>query len=147
MLTQTAEYAVRAMLYLAVHRDSPRTVTEIAAQTHVPANYLSKVLSLLSRAGLVESQRGLHGGSRLAQETEAITLLDILDAVDGRPRGVKACPMGSICSCGRCPVCRLINGTVEEVLRRLGSKTLEDLVREGGCRPRAEAVAARRRPA
>ena len=65
MISQTAEYALRAIVYLA-GQELPQTTQQIAATTRVPAGYLSKVLQALARGGLVHSQRGLHGGFTLA---------------------------------------------------------------------------------
>ena len=57
MITQTAEYALRAMVYLA-DQEEPRTTNAIAEKTQVPAGYLAKVMQVLSKAGLVHAQRG-----------------------------------------------------------------------------------------
>ena len=61
-LTQTAEYALRAVIWLAQNPGSPQTTSRIADATHVPASYLPKVLQPLVRAGLLNGQRGIGGG-------------------------------------------------------------------------------------
>ena len=67
MFSQTLEYALRIVVYIAGAGGKPATTRQIALATHVPESYLSKVLQGLSRGGLVSSQRGLHGGSVLAR--------------------------------------------------------------------------------
>ena len=61
MISQTAEYALRAMVFLAM-RESAATNEQIAQVTKVPPGYLSKILQQLGKAKLVSSQRGLGGG-------------------------------------------------------------------------------------
>lgn len=73
MISQTAEYALRAIVYLAMNPDSAFTTQQISATTKVPAAYLSKVLQSLAKAGLVKSQRGLGGGFVLTKSPENIS--------------------------------------------------------------------------
>lgn len=83
MLSQTAEYALRAVVYLAEQADPGLIpVGEIAVALDVPANYLSKILHQLARAGVVESTRGPHGGFRLARPAELIGLADVIEPFD-----------------------------------------------------------------
>lgn len=92
MISQTAEYALRAMVYLAMNSDEPQITEKIAAGTKVPSGYLSKVLQSLSRAGLVKSQRGLGGGFVLKNQPDSITILEIVNAVDPIKR-IESCPL------------------------------------------------------
>lgn len=93
MISQTAEYALRAVVCLADHAGKPLVTPQIAKMTHVPAGYLSKVLQMLGRAEVVRSQRGLHGGFLLARPAEDITVLDVVNAVDPVKR-IGCCPLG-----------------------------------------------------
>lgn len=92
MLSQTVEYALRAMVYLAGCNAEPQPTEQIAEKTKVPAPYLAKVLQNLTRKGLVRSQRGVRGGFLLAQSPEAITILDVVNAVEPIQR-IKTCPL------------------------------------------------------
>ena len=92
MFSQTAEYALRAVVSLADSDGSPLTTQQIAKVTQVPLDYLSKVMQSLGRCGLVESQRGKHGGFRLARPANRLTILDVLNAVDPLPR-IRSCPL------------------------------------------------------
>lgn len=93
MISQTAEYALRAVVYLAMHSSSAFTAQQIAAGTLVPAAYLAKILRSLARAHLVSSQRGVGGGFSLARSASQITLLEVLNAVDPVAR-IRVCPLG-----------------------------------------------------
>lgn len=93
MISTTAEYALRVVVFLGTRQGKPATTQEIAEGTKVPIGYLSKVIQSLNRAGLTTSQRGLHGGSTLAQPPEQISVLSVLDAVAPFQR-IKTCPLG-----------------------------------------------------
>src|ERR1043166_7453075 len=92
MFSQTAEYALRAVVSLADSAGEPRTTQQIANLTQVPLDYLSKVMQALGRCGLIESQRGKHGGFTLARPANRLTILDVLNAVDPLPR-IRNCPL------------------------------------------------------
>jgi Rrf2 family protein len=93
MISQTAEYALRAVLYLGNHEGMALTTHQIAKATRLPAGYLSKVLQSLGKAGIVHSQRGLHGGFTLTRDMKELTLLDVVNAVDPLHQ-VNCCPLG-----------------------------------------------------
>ena len=82
MLSQTVEYALRAVAHLASEAPRPLTTEQIAETTRVPKAYLSKVLQALVRGGIVHSQRGVGGGMTLTRSPRAITILDVVNAVD-----------------------------------------------------------------
>ncbi len=93
MISQTTEYALRAVVWLASNRDHSLTAQQIADATRVPAGYLAKVLQGLSRAGLLRSQRGLGGGFTLARPPAELSMWDVVQAVDPIHRIVE-CPLG-----------------------------------------------------
>jgi len=75
MLSDTAEYALRAALYLARREEEgPVPAATVAEELEIPGNYLSKVLQRLARAGVLESTRGPAGGFRLARPAEEVSL-------------------------------------------------------------------------
>lgn len=92
MISQTVEYALRAVVYLAMHPGS-HTTDEISIKTKVPASYLCKVLQKLAKSGVVASQRGLGGGFILAKSANEISALDIVRVVDTIER-IHSCPLG-----------------------------------------------------
>lgn len=93
MISQTAEYALRAIVYLAMNPGEAFTTQQISLSTKVPAPYLSKVLQSLVKGGLVQSQRGLGGGFMLVNAADKINILEVLNAVDPIQR-IRSCPLG-----------------------------------------------------
>lgn len=84
-LTMTGEYAIRAMLHLASQQfGTVAQISDISKQWDIPENFLRKISAQLSGAGLITSQRGLGGGVTLGRPAEVITLLDIIEAVEGK---------------------------------------------------------------
>lgn len=92
LISQTAEYALRAVVFLAEQGTTPCTIGPIATATKVPAGYLSKVMQSLVRGNVVKSQRGLGGGFQLARSAEEITIYDVVNAVDPIQR-ITECPL------------------------------------------------------
>lgn len=84
-ISQKVEYAMRAMLELALHTGQERVVhtADIARSQRIPVKFLELILVELRRAGLVLSQRGAEGGHRLARDPELISVGDIWRAIDG----------------------------------------------------------------
>jgi Rrf2 family protein len=92
MFSQTVEYALRAVVNLAMKSPEPQTTAAIAEATQVPTAYLSKVLQGLKDKGIVKLQRGIGGGVSLAHLPDQLTILDIVNAVDPIQR-IKTCPL------------------------------------------------------
>lgn len=93
MLSQTAEYALRAIVFLADHHGVPKTAEMIAETTKVPLGYLAKILQGLARNGLIHSQRGLHGGFTLLRSPNDLNIYDVVQAIDPINR-ITTCPLG-----------------------------------------------------
>ncbi len=85
LITQTAEYALRAMSCLAATHDTFVRAEELSIGSQVPKAYLSKILRKMVVAELVVAKRGHHGGFQLARAPEQITLQDVLAAIDALP--------------------------------------------------------------
>ncbi len=86
MLSQTVEYALRAMSHLAAIAGACASSGALAEATHAPHGYLSKIMRDLVCAQLVTSYRGRHGGFALARDPDTISVLDIVNAVSPRRR-------------------------------------------------------------
>ena len=84
-LSCKSEYALLALLELAAHYDcgEPLQIRQIAAQQSIPDRYLEQLLATLRRSGIIRSQRGAKGGYMLARAPQAITLLDIVECLEG----------------------------------------------------------------
>jgi len=132
MITTTGEYALRAAVFLAQHAGEAQTSAVIAEGTKVPQGYLSKILQSMVRAGVVTSQRGLHGGFLLARPPAEVSVLDVLRAVDSAPQRIHHCPLGIPGHVRLCPVHHLVDKAisgVEEAFANSDLKTLSRSVR------------------
>lgn len=129
MLTQTGEYALRALVYMARKgSDKYCGVKEIAQETGVPANYLAKILQQLARAKVLESQKGFGGGFKVARRLDKVTLFDVIDPLE-RIEKFRQCVLGQrLCNDAvACPLhstWKVISG---QYLGSLRSTTLQDI--------------------
>jgi len=126
MLSQTTEYALRVVAHLASVKKAV-TTHQIAIATRVPEGYLAKVLQGLSRAGLVFSQRGLHGGSSLAKSPAEITLYDVVQAIDPIQR-IKTCPLGLKTHANLCAVHQRLDNAMNAAEEVFKGSTLADML-------------------
>ena len=104
-ITRQADYAVRAVVYLAERGPGkPIATAEIARQQHIPSTFLAKIVPQLAAAGIVNTLRGAHGGIRLGRPAENISLLEIVETIDGPIRLNEClsdpglCPLGENCA-------------------------------------------------
>jgi len=130
LISQTAEYALRTIVWLAGQDGVPQTTRTIAEATRVPPGYLSKILQNLGKAGLVTAQRGLHGGYVLAGDPERISPLDVIDAIDPIRR-IEHCPLG-LESHGTelCPLHRRLDDALASIQDALARSTIAELLNE-----------------
>ena len=83
-ITRQADYAIRAVRYLAKLGPNQRAATSTVAQEmKIPPSFLAKIISQLSIAGLLHTSRGARGGVTLAREAGEISMLDVVEAIDG----------------------------------------------------------------
>ncbi len=137
MLSQTAEYGLRAVVYLAGCVDGPTTTQELADVAHVPPDYLSKVLQTLHRIGIVRAQRGKRGGFSLARAAGEITILEVIRAFDGSRR-IEECPLHiDEHKTQLCALHSRLDEAMVMVENAFGSTTIAELLVEkpGGVRP------------
>lgn len=130
-LTQFTDFALRTLMYLAVHRDRLVPVAEISAAYQISNHHLVKVAHMLARSGYVESARGRGGGLRLAVEPAAITVGEVVrvcepnfDLVECFDRDHNTCPI--------VPACELVKALAaarEAFLASLDGVRLADLLR------------------
>ncbi len=84
LFSNACEYGIRAMLYLALQEtDRPVQVKQIAKALHIPLPFLSKIVHSLSRNNLIQSHKGPGGGVTLAHSAASITLLQVVEVIDG----------------------------------------------------------------
>lgn len=130
MLSQTTEYALRAMACLAYSPDELTPTPRLAELTLVPPNYLAKVLQSLAQADLITGRRGVGGGYRLARAAEDINLLDVVNAIDPVER-IHSCPLGlpdhgsNLCSLHKC-----VDQAARQFIESFENVRLSDLIAE-----------------
>ncbi|HET7169251.1 MAG TPA: Rrf2 family transcriptional regulator [Candidatus Limnocylindrales bacterium] len=128
-LTRRGDYAVRAMLALAQPgRERPTSVREIATLMDIPVAFLPQVMAALVRAGLVVSWTGRTGGYLLARRREAISLLEVIEAVEGDSRRTSCVLRGGPCGRdGYCSAHGVFRDAQAAMLDRLSGATLADV--------------------
>jgi Rrf2 family protein len=131
MFSQTAEYALRAVMHLVEQPDGPASSETISRAMQVPRPYLSKVLRDLVVAELVASVRGPNGGFVLARPASRITVLDVVNAVDPIKR-ITECPLGRPDHQQLCRLHRQMDSAIEHVECSLRSTTLDQLAGNTG---------------
>lgn len=91
VISQTAEYALRAVVFLA-ERPGRWTTKAIAETTQIPPGYLAKIMQSLSQAGVVSGQRGLKGGFSLARPPHELPISEVIEVIDPIRR-IHKCPL------------------------------------------------------
>jgi Rrf2 family protein len=130
VLSNTAEYALRAVLYVAQHaREAPVRVGEIASALALPRNYLSKILRELTTNGVLVSTRGKHGGFRLRRSADRLSLHAIVNHFD-RIEGRRTCLLGRTACSDRhaCAVHPRWRSLSDEVVRFFRDTTVATLL-------------------
>ena len=128
-ITRQADYAVRAVLYLSGLDNGRRAPTsEIALKQHIPPSFLAKIVSQLSIAGIVQTSRGARGGVSLARAADEISLLEVVEAIDG-PIMLNECVFdANACVFGNnCPVQDIWCNAQENLVKTLSGTTFATL--------------------
>ncbi len=129
LVTRETDYAVRTVLYLAKNNSRRVSVTEIAEAMHIPKSFLAKLLQRLVRNHVLQSSRGVNGGFELTRKASAISLLEIMEVMQG-PAAINVCAIDS----GRCRMsstCTVHPVWVDirkEVERKLAKTTISKLI-------------------
>jgi Rrf2 family transcriptional regulator, nitric oxide-sensitive transcriptional repressor len=130
MFSQTVEYALRAMVFLASKSPASCTTAEISKATRVPPAYTAKVLQGLIRTGLLNSRRGIGGGVSLVKSPQELTILEVVSAVEPIGR-IRHCPLGLAAHGVRlCPLHRRMDNALALVEQALASTTLAEVLAE-----------------
>ena len=127
-LSSEGRYTLRALVYLAWVGERV-TADRISAEAHIPRRLLARILAKLSHAGLVESEQGRGGGSRLARPANKITLREAVETVEG-PFGVARCIMEDR-ACREGATCAMHDAWIEgqqAILEHLGSQTIKEFI-------------------
>jgi Rrf2 family protein len=127
MLPKTAEYALRAVVFLGQDARHPVSADNLAEATKVPRRYLNKVLQELVEEGLLRSQPGPGGGYALAESPEKVSILDVVTAVAPLERIVR-CPLGLRSHISLCPLRKELDRVYAETEAALARVTISQLI-------------------
>jgi len=131
-ISTKGEYGIRAMLYIAMHSDhGPVTSHEIAGHQDIPEPYLRQILAVLSKEGLIHSNRGPQGGHVLERPANEISLKQILMILEGQTTSVDqilALPCKIDVGPQHCAIREVFLEVKLAVERILSTTTLADLV-------------------
>ena len=129
-ITRQADYALRAALFLAaLAPDQKASTAEIAERQRIPPSFLAKIIAQLSIAGLIHTSRGARGGVSLTRPADQISILEVVEAIDG-PLALNVCSDDPAdCPCHEdCPLCDLWAETRAELASKLGGAKLSAYV-------------------
>jgi len=130
-ITRQADYAMRAMTYLSrLEPEQKASTSAIAEEQNIPPSFLAKIISQLSIAGLIHTARGARGGVALARPRETISVLDVIEAIDG-PITINECASNPN-SCpfvANCSLHQIWCDTRNEIIHRLETTSFSELVK------------------
>jgi Rrf2 family protein len=129
-ITRQADYALRAATEIARMPEGERVPTAlIASKQNIPLPFLAKIVSQLVVRGILETIRGASGGVNLARPASTITMLEVIEAIDG-PVALNRCTRepGACEQMTTCPFCEIFTEAQEALVKRLQSTTLADII-------------------
>lgn len=131
-ITRQADYAVRAVLHLARMNGNQRAATsQVAKEQHIPPSFLAKIISQLSIAGLLHTSRGARGGVMMAREPKDVSLLEVIEAIDGPIMLNECVGENSICTFDDdCPLRPVWCEAQEELVNRLKNTNFQQLLEQ-----------------
>ncbi|MCX7770654.1 MAG: Rrf2 family transcriptional regulator [Proteobacteria bacterium] len=130
-ITNAAEYAIRAVLKMAMEPDRVYTATELFVDIEAPQKFLSKILQKLAQKKILSSTRGIKGGFKIKKPIDTLTLFDIIEAIDG-PMALNKCLLDGF-DCSRekyCPVHLIWEEAQLQLKKILTQKSIKDIVNE-----------------
>lgn len=98
-LSKKVEYGLLALQYMASKADTVVSAKEIAEQFDISFEFLAKTIQRLSKSGFIQSYQGVRGGYVLAREAQSITVIDVIEAIEGKPVIVECIDSGEDCGC------------------------------------------------
>lgn len=134
-ITRAAEYAIRGMLYLSLQpRGTVCLLKDVSEKQDIPPSFLSKIFQNLAKAGYIDSKRGTRGGFALLKDPGDITLLDIVEEVDGQIALNVCLSNGSMCdNKPTCAVHSVWNDAQVYLVDLLRKNTFAMLAEESRC--------------
>ncbi len=133
LMTRASEYALLSLIVLA-KADHPLDADTLSRELDISKSFLAKILQALARKGILNSYKGVNGGFELARKRSEITVLEVMEAAEGKSPAVFSCspsvddcPSNKALSCGLWP---FLNRLQHKVDGFLGTLTLEAIMEE-----------------
>lgn len=133
MITREADYALRAIIYLAKHADDGYSPTsEICEAMEIPYRFLRKISRAMVDSGIVKAQRGKQGGLLLGVDPKKLSLLEILKIFDKRALAINLCCRDKgLCSrAGKCEAHEYFASIQRKLEKEFSSVTIADLIQK-----------------
>lgn len=129
MFSTTCQYAIRAVLLLALNTDDSKKIGggALAEELDIPKHFLAKIMQKLTKSKLVSSSKGRNGGFYLSEENKASNLLNIIYTIDGRSI-FEDCVLGlrNCSDANQCPYHSYAKGFRKDFLDRLRTESISD---------------------
>ncbi|RUT78857.1 RrF2 family transcriptional regulator [Ancylomarina longa] len=137
MLSNTCKYAIRSVIYLSINANDGNKIgiKKIAEDLEIPTPFLGKILQSLARQKLLTSTKGPHGGFGMGKKPEEITLMNIVEIVDGMDMfencliGMRPCKTGTN-NQHPCPVHNQFSSIRQSIYDLFNGKTIGQLITE-----------------
>ena len=133
MLSNSSKYALKAVLYLALHTDenNKMMVKDFSERINVPKAYIAKLLQELAKRKIISSAKGPYGGFYITESNKKHTIMEIIEIIDGKKR-IESCMLGlEDCNENKpCPIHSLISPSRSKMIALLKSKTIDDLAKD-----------------
>ncbi|MEZ4810808.1 MAG: Rrf2 family transcriptional regulator [Allomuricauda sp.] len=131
MLSNSAKYALNAVLYLSLHSNEEKKLMtkDLSDKINVPKPYLAKILQDLSRHGIISSTKGPKGGFYLNDDNRRLSLIEVVQVIDGKQR-INSCVLGfEACDNENpCVLHHIVGRANTEFMKNLQETTIEDLM-------------------
>jgi len=135
MLSNSCRYGIRAVIYLASQplSNGKTGIKKISSDLNLPTPFLAKILQQLAKQKILSSSKGPHGGFSLLKDSRKITLLDIVNSIDGNDVFTNCIMHNGSCECVEkdkipCPLHKDYEKTRTDLIKLFSSKTINDLV-------------------
>src|SRR5665647_361838 len=137
MLSNSCRYGIRAVIYLASQplSDGKTGIKKISGDLDLPTPFLAKILQQLAKQKILSSAKGPHGGFSLLKDPRKITLLDIVNSIDGKDVFTNCVMHNGSCECVEndkkyCPLHQDYQKTRTDLIKLFSNKTIYDLVKK-----------------
>ena len=137
MLTLKTKYALRALIYLAGHRDEPVLIADLARDEKMPKKFLERILLEMNKEGMLGSKKGKGGGYFLARQPSEISLGEVVRIMDGPLAPVSCVSVTAYAPCKDCPseeACLIrpaMKKARDAIAQIMDNTSLDDMMRMG----------------